>query len=452
MPSGNNTHIMLANNIHELGVTLLQTGMIREAAFQFRKAITVMPDFTDAYLCLGHCLHLQKSYEEAVAVYDRLLTTSPDLAAAWGNRGNSLTELCRFDEAATSYSRALEKAPELHDIRTALATCYQALGRTDEAMLACNKVLASTPDHAEAHWNRALLLLLNGDYKEGWHEYEWRWQKRDFTSPLRNFPQPLWRGEPIAGKTILIHAEQGFGDTLQFCRYIPLVSALGAKIVFECHPPLAPLMESLPCSLCVIQMGEPPPPFDVHVPLMSLAGIFNTTADKIPGRVPYLSPPAAHPPYRQSPATDDGNLRVGLCWAGKTYPDPLRSCPEGLLAPLAEIDGISWHSLQIGWDKPLPLQMTDLTGHIRDFGDSADLISQLDLVITIDTAVAHLAGALGRPTWVMLPYAPDWRWMTERNDSPWYPTMRLFRQYRPGGWGDVIERVGDSLRTFCAGS
>jgi hypothetical protein len=442
------THTEIANSIHELGISLVQAGRIRDAAFQFRKALVIMPDLTDAHLCLGHCLHLQGNYEDAVAVYDHLLQISHDLVAAWSNQGNSLMELCRFEEAASCYAHALEKAPGLHDVRVALATCYQALGKLDEAMVACNQVLATAPEHAEAHWNRALLLLLSGEYREGWCEYEWRWQKRNFTSPPRNFPQPLWRGEAINGRTVLVHAEQGFGDTLQFCRFVPLFANLGARVIFECPAPLVSLMANLSDDLLVVQMGEPLPAFDLHVPLLSLAGVFNTTVDGIPGVVPYLHPPVDRLTFGQDLISNDDNLRVGLCWAGKTYPDPLRSCPEGLLAPLADIAGISWYSLQTGWDKPLPLPITDLTSHIRDFSDTAALIYQLDLVITIDTAVAHLAGALGKPTWVMLPYAPDWRWMMGRDDSPWYPTMRLFRQNQAGDWGDVIERMGEALEGF----
>ena len=453
MPLSNSILTELADSIHELGLSLLQAGRLREAAFQFRKALAMAPDLADAGLCLGHCLHLQGNYAEALNVYDRLLLRWPDLVAAWSNRGNALMELSRFEDAASSYARALEQAPGLYDVRVALATSYQALGKLDEAMAACNQVLACAPEHAEAHWNRALLLLLSGEYREGWREYEWRWQKRNFTSPRRDFPQSLWQGEPIAGKTILIHAEQGFGDTLQFSRYVPLVAKLGAQVFFECQLPLVSLMANLPGDICVVAAGEALPPFDSHIPLLSVVGLFNTSVDHIPGVVPYLQPSADRLPYwhnllagedRPAPIQSEV-LKIGLCWAGKSYPDPLRSCPEGVLASLAKIAGISWFSLQTGWDMPLPLPMTDLTGHIRDFGDSAALISQLDLVITIDTAVAHLAGGLDKPTWLMLPYAADWRWLTARDYSPWYPSMRLFRQPRPGAWGDVIERVAEAL-------
>lgn len=273
-------------------------------------------------------------------------------------------------------------------------------------------------------------------------------EKRGFTSPRRDFLQPRWHGEPASGKTILIHAEQGFGDTLQFCRYVQLVAARGLRVIFECHPPLVTLMESLAGGkVSVVAMGEPLPSFfDLQVPLMSLPLIFDTTLETIPETVPYLTPSRERLPHWQCQIPEKDSLKIGLCWAGKSYPDPGRSCPVELLAPLAETRGVSWYSLQTGWKDALPFPMIDLTCHIRDFGDTAALISQLDLVITVDTAVAHLAGALGKPACLMLPYAPDWRWMLEREDSPWYPTMRLFRQQKAGDWESVIQRIAGFLQ------
>ena len=432
----------LAENIHELGITIMEAGRLREAALLFRKAIVVAPNFSDAAICLGHCLHQQEQYTEALEVYDRLLTTCPASAAVWNNRATTLLAMCRYDEAAENYRQAVAIMPGLHDVQIALATCYQAMGKCAEAEEICDKVLSNDHQHAEAHWNRALLLLLKGDYLEGWHEYEWRWQKRGFTSPRRDFPQPAWRGESIAGRTILIHAEQGFGDTLQFCRYVPLVANLGAQVVFECQPQLATLMETLGGNILVVKAGDQRPLIDLQIPLMSLAGIFKTAADNIPCAVPYLKPPGAAHSSRQS----GSGIKVGLCWSGKAYPDPMRSCPAEILVPLSKIKGVSWHSLQVGWDKALPFPMFDNTGQISDFADTAAIIAQLDLVITIDTAVAHLAGALGKPTWTLLPYAPDWRWLNLREDSPWYPAMQLFRQNRPGSWQDVIRRVEELLK------
>ena len=436
----------VAGEVYRLGMTLCQAGAYRQAAFQFRKLLIMDPDFSDAALALGHCLHMLGNHEEALTIYDQLLTASPHSEVVCNNRGTTLLEMGRYEEAAASFSHALELMPNLHDARIALATCCQALGRVSEAMTACDTVLMTAPEHSEAHWNRSLLLLLKGNYREGWREYEWRWRKRNFTSPLRDFPQPLWRGEAPAGRTILIHAEQGFGDTLQFCRYVPLVADRSARVAFECHPPLLELMKSLTGNVHVIPMGQPLPDFDLHVPLMSLPLLFDTTIDNIPATVPYLNPPVTRLPFWRGQITDNGCLKVGLCWAGKGYPDPRRSCPVELLTLLANVGGVSWFSLQPGWKASLPFSMIDLTGHLHDFADTATLISHLDLIITIDTAVAHLAGALGKPTWVMLTHAPDWRWMLDREDSPWYPSMRLFRHVKPGSWEDVIQRIGHSLK------
>jgi len=445
-PHGNASYSAeIARDIYSQGWQLLQAGRTRAAAFQFEKALCLSPGFSDAALALGHCLHSLGESGQALTVYDRLLTASPTLVAAWNNRGNTLLEMCRYQEAADSFSRALEMAPGLHDTRVALATCWQALGRLAEAMTACDTVLAAAPDNAEAHWNRGLLHLLQGDYCQGWREYEWRWQKRGFTSPRRDFPQPRWQGEQAAGQTILIHAEQGFGDTLQFCRYIPLVAARGLRVIFECHPPLVALMQGLPGVSEVIPMRRPVPAFDLHLPLMSLPLLFETTVETIPVATPYLVPPADRLPLWRGLVLDENRLKVGLCWAGKSYPDPRRSCPAALLEPLIGIENVSWYSLQLGWKEALPLSMNDTTGQINDFSDTAALISQLDLVITVDTAVAHLAGALGKPTWLLLPQAPDWRWMLNREDSPWYPTIRILRQKSQKGWEETIQRVKNLL-------
>jgi len=393
-------------------------------------------------------LHEAGQYQQALQLYDDAVSRWPSLALLWNNRGTTLLELARHAEAAESYRRALQLAPELHDARVALASCLQSLGYLSEAQAACDIVLQAVPDHAEAHWNQALLLLLQGNYAMGWQEYEWRWKKRRFTSPQRQFMQPPWQGEPLTGKTILIHAEQGFGDTLQFCRYLPFLAASASQVVFECHPQLTALMETLSPGLTIVAMGQPLPPFDCHQPLMSLPRLFGTTLETIPASVSYLQPPAGRLPFWQSVLPErGGKLRVGLCWAGKTYPDPGRSIPAAMLAPLAACMAASFVSLQVGEVSAQPaIDLLDLTMLVQDFADTAALVTQLDLVITIDTAVAHLAGALGIETWLLLPAAPDWRWLLKREDSPWYPTLRLFRQQQPGNWAEVLERVAAALQ------
>lgn len=433
----------IAGDISALGRDLLHAGRVNSAAVQFKKALGLVSDDADATLGLGYCLHQQGRYEEALVLYDRLVEVSPGCAAGWNNRGTTLLEMCRYAEAASSFIRALEIIPNLHDARIALATSQQALGLVDEALSSCEMVLAAVPEHAEAHWNRSLLLLLKGEYREGWREYEWRWQKRGFTSPQRNFLQPRWNGEPAAGKTILIHAEQGFGDTLQFCRYVPLVAAQGMRVVFECHPPLVTLMRSLEGVDQVVSMGEPLPAFDLHLPLMSLPLVFKTELETVPAAVPYLNSPTGQTWHGGQIV--DKNIKIGLCWAGKRYPDLQRSCPVESLAPLADLDGITWYSLQLSWKDKIPLPINDYTVLFQNFDDTAGLISQLDLVITIDTAVAHLAGALGKPTLLMLPFSADWRWLLDRDDSPWYPTIKILRQKSLKDWSEIILRVKNML-------
>lgn len=442
----------IAREICSLGTSMLHTGRIHAASIQFRKALSIAPQLEEALFYLGYCLHLSGRYDDALSAYNQTLAVSPLHVAAWNNRGNTLLKLHHYEEAAESYSRALQLEPDLHDARIALATCFQALGLVNEAMSACNEVLGAAPEHAEAHWNRSLLLLLNGEYREGWQEYEWRWKKRDFTSPSRSFNQPCWQGEDITGRIVLVHAEQGFGDTLQFCRYIPLLSARGARVVLECHAPLVSLMARVAGVAGVIPTGGIPGRYDLHVPLLSLPGIFGTSLENIPNNAPYLAPPPDRLPFWRALTGNENYLRVGLCWSGKSYPDPGRSCPADQLAPLAAMDGVVFYSLQLGREGALPFAMIDHTNLIRDFADSAALIAQLDLVITVDTAVAHLAGAMGKPTWVLLPYSPDWRWLLNRDDSPWYPSLRLFRQSCRGSWQDVIQRVKSTLRDKVASS
>ena len=394
----------------------------------------------------GAALHEAGRYDDALALYDDAASRWPTLALLWNNRGNTLLELGFLDQASKSYQHALQLAPSLHDSRVALATCLQMQGEVQQALVECAKVLKVAPEHAEAHWNYALLLLLLGNYTAGFREYEWRWKKRRFTSPIREFSQPRWSGGDLSGRTILIYAEQGFGDTLQFCRYLPLLVERGAQVLFECHQPLVALMQSLGTGITVLPFGRSLPDFDCHLPLLSLPYMLGSTLDTIPHKTPYLAAPEQVLPFWQSVMPVNTGQRIGLCWAGKSYPDPGRRCPPGFLAPLSALPNVTWVSLQIAekeFRQPFPL--LDLTMLVQDFADTAALLEQLDLVITIDTAVAHLAGALGKQTWLLLPFAPDWRWGLERSDCPWYPTMRLFRQQEAGDWEPVVRQLLSEL-------
>jgi hypothetical protein len=301
--------------------------------------------------------------------------------------------------------------------------------------------------------------LAAGDFDQGWMNYEARWSAARFTSPKRAFPAPRWRGESLgpgaggAARRLLIHAEQGFGDTLQFCRYIPLIAERGGAVVVECQPALRRLLDSLAepyaGQVTVISRGDALPAVDFHIPLLSLPHILQTTLSTIPAFVPYLK--ASEPEARAwRNRLGGGSLNIGLVWSGnaKRQDDHMRSCPIDDLRPLLDLPGLRLFSLQKDRQEPLPDGIEDLSPDLSDFGATAAAIDALDLVVSVDTAVAHLAGAMGRPVWVLLGYAADWRYLLDRNDSPWYPTMRLFRQARAGDWSLPIHNIGEALAGF----
>ncbi|MDO9067466.1 MAG: tetratricopeptide repeat-containing glycosyltransferase family protein, partial [Deltaproteobacteria bacterium] len=411
---------VLVNQVKELfseGSAFLQAGKASEALACFKAALVINPSNQTLYLYAGAALHDLGCYEEAIASYRQAIVIEPDLGEAHNNLGNSLIALGRFSDAAESFSRAADLILSSPVPLTTLATALQALGMISEAEANCRKALSLDPDFAAAHWNLALNLLLQGRYLEGWQEYEWRWRKPDFTSPCRHTDVPLWDGSPLHGRTILLHAEQGFGDAIQFVRYVPLVSDCGGNVLLECHPQLVSLFQGVKGIQAVVPFGAPLPQFGCQAPLLSLPRIFETTLRNIPSSCPYLSVNAEHRrKWSTLMSAYSSPLRVGLVWAGKNYPDPLRSCRLKELATFSA-DNVIFFSLQLGGGAeqtrvpPDVIHLVDLTNMIQDFADSAALIEQLDLVISIDTAVAHLAGALGKPTWVMLPFAPDWRWL-----------------------------------------
>lgn len=406
----------------------------------------------DACINLGALLDESGRAEEALEKYREALALREGDPLALNNAGSTLFKLGRFHEAAEQFRHALERAPdslEAQVAQVALGAALQRKGDLPAALAVFRDLVARRPDCAEAHWNLALALLMAGEFREGWDEYQWRWRRDSFTSPRRELAAPVWDGTPLHGRRILVHGEQGLGDTIQFARYLTMVAAAGGVVVAECQSPsLVPLLSSIPGVAETCVMGEALPPYDLEVPLLSLPHLFGTTLNNVPDRVPYLAPPEERmAPWREKVAADLG-FKVGLVWAGKPVPDPFRSCPLAALAPLFDIPGVSFYSLQVGEEaqqaQDFP-SLIDFTPAIADFGDTAALVAQLDLVLSIDTSVAHLAGALAKPVWLLLPKAGDYRWLTGREDSPWYPTMRLFRQKQQGEWGEVIERVKEEL-------
>ena len=377
----------------------------------------------------------------------------PNYAEALYNRGNTLHELKRFEEALASYDRALAVRPDYAEALYNRGLSLHELKRFEEALASCDHALAVRPNYTEAHWNEALLRLLTGDFRRGWVKYEWRWKNESLAPPKRNFSQPLWLGaEALAGKTILLHSEQGFGDTIQFCRYVPLVAERGACVILEVPRPLRELMSTLTGAEQIVSSGDPLPDFDIHCPLLSLPLAFGTRLETIPAATPYLRASSQSLMNWDTRLGPKRHRRIGLAWSGSPMNrnDQNRSIRLSSLLSLLDIEA-TFVSLQkdVRSDDVTVLKDQGDLLHFGDaldnFSDTAALISTLDLVISVDTSVAHLAGALAKPVWVLLPFIPDWRWLLDRNDSPWYPTARLFRQDDARAWDAVIARVHAAL-------
>jgi tetratricopeptide (TPR) repeat protein len=438
------------------GDTLRQLGRLDEALASYDQALAARPDFAAAFSDRGNVLKAMRRFADALASYDRALALRPDFSGALSNRAVTLQALDRLDEALASCDRALALDPGSIEALINRAGVLQELRRFDEALASYDRAVTLAPEGAAAQANRALLLLLTGNFAQGWPAYEWRRRLPGFDG--RVFAGPAWSGEDIAGQRILLHAEQGFGDTIQFARYAPLAAALGvqvgAHVTLAVQPPLVSLLAGL-LGVTVIANCDPLPPFDRHCSLLSLPRAFATTLDTIPGGVPYVAAPAERV-TAWAPRLPREGLRIGLAWSGHpaNTKDHERSIPFARLAPLLAVAGARFVSLQ----KDLRAADTDafeqcggildLGADLRDFADTAAVIANLDLVITVDTAVAHLAGAMGKPVWVLLPRTPDFRWLLDRDTSPWYPTARLFRKAGMDTWDAVIARVAAELAAW----
>ena len=444
---------------NSLGNALKDKGRLDEAVAAYYRAIALRPDYAEAYYNLGGALHCHGRLEEAVAAYRQAIIVRPDYPEAYYNLGGVMQEMGLADAAVAAYRHAIAIRPGYVEAHGNLGNALKSAGRVDEAIAAYEQAVAVSPGFGEAHYNLALALLLGGVFGRGWEEYEWRWKVRYFAPAWRNFAQPQWDGAPLEGRAILLHAEQGFGDTMQFIRYLPMVRECGGKIILECQPELQRILQGMLPGLAVISKGQPLPAFEVHCPLMSLPRIFATDLTNIPHDVPYLSANlAGAEAWRERLACAASGLKVGIVWAGHRghTNDRNRSLSLAALAPLAGVFGVRFFSLQKGdaasesHHPPPGMELTDVGQDLNDFADTAALIANLDLVIAVDTAVVHLAGAMGRPVWTLLPFVPDWRWLLGREDSPWYPTMRLFRQPEAGDWESVIRRVAEELRVLQA--
>jgi tetratricopeptide (TPR) repeat protein len=438
-----------------------------EALASYDRALTLRPALAEAHYNRGNALHELRRFDEALASYDRALALRADYAEAHYNRGNGLHLVQRFDEALASYDRALTLRPAYVEAAANRGATLHDLKRYDEALASYDRALTLRPDFADAHYNEALCRLLVGDYERGWPKHEWRWETAQLRNARRNFAQPLWLGsQQISGKTILLHAEQGLGDTIQFCRYVPMVAERGAHVILEVQKPLQRLMRTLPGAVRIVSRGDPLPEFDVHCPLLSLPLALATRLETIPAATPYLAARDSQTGQWRERLGKHERPRIGLVWAGnprKELPganriDSQRSIAVDQLAPLFRLTECDFHSLQKGDDavralraSPSHRAITDWTDDLHDFSDTAALIENLDLVISVDTSVAHLAGALGRPFWLLNRYNTCWRWLADREDSPWYPTARLFRQDATRQWAPVVARVAAALQDYVRG-
>ena len=438
-----------------LGLALNNAGRFEQAIAQYRKALALSPRHSEILHNLGNAHLAQDRIDEALASYDETLAQNASHVGAWVNRGNTLLRLNRPADALASYERALALMPSHPQILTNRGHALRRLDRPQEALGDFEAALAKAPEFPEAHFEMALAHLTLGDFKAGWSAYEWRWKTGAFADKRRSFRQPKWLGDaPLAGKTILLHAEQGFGDTIQFIRYAPLLLDRGARVICEVQPELVSLLSQID-GVEIIARGETLPAFDLHCPMLSLPLAFGTELATVPGQIPYLAAPADRVAHWRD-RLGEGKPRAGFVWSGSTAHknDANRSIPlarfEQVLANLP----FACFSLQreiCDSDREVLRRLpglTDLGPELASFADTAAAISLLDVVVSVDTAVAHLAGSLGKPVVILLPHAADFRWLRNATDSPWYPTARLMRQASFGDWDSVIGGLAAELRVM----
>jgi len=472
--------------------TLQSQGQYAAAVENCKKAIQLQPALAEAYYNLANILRQQGRHDEAIENYQQMIRLRPDFAMAYGNLavtlkeqgrdaeaiegykqairfmpadatlrhdlGAVLKDCGRYDEATENYKQAIRLDPDYAEAYNSLGVAMKERGRCAEAIENYEQAIRLKPDYADAHWNRSLALLLSGRISEGWKEYQQRYDDLNTTASLYYSKETLWDGSSFAGKTLFVRYQQGLGDNIQFIRYLPMVKERGGTVIYETKKPLTDLLRRLSRIDELVEVssdGRPAADFDLHVSLLDLPRVFGTTIETIPSNVPYLyADPAKAQVWQNRIVRKD--LAVGIVWAGAAAHrnDRNRSCTLVDFAPLAEIDGIRLYGLQKGnGSEQADMSSAEIIAanpgeEFEDFTDTAAAIENMDLVVSVDTAVLHLAGAMGKPVWALLPYAPDWRWMLKRQDSPWYPTMKLFRQKSPGCWPDVFDEVKKELQVL----
>lgn len=440
-----------------LGLLWEELGHHQLALQSFQQVVALNPTHAQGYRCLGQVLQKANRVADAIQCYRQAIAINPKEAATYNTLGRLLMEVGQPEEAIRQFEHALALKPDYPNAQNNLGCALNKLGEIQQVMALYNQILQTHPDNIDAHLNRGIQYLLMGDYVQGWSDYEWRLRTNSF--PPVDFPKPMWAGEPLPGKTILVIAEQGFGDTLQFLRYLPLLKQQGATVIFACQPALYSLLKTCPWidtlvvrSLEMIHTLN----YDTYIYLMSLPERFQTTVQTIPQATDLLRIPEGlvHSWHKNRITT--AGLNVGIAWAITSSTSPTRhyrSCPLEAFACLAQIPQLQLYSLQKGaphGPQGADFSLRNLEGDIPDFLDTAAAIMALDLVITVDTAVAHLAGTLQKPVWILLPYTPDWRWLLRRQDSLWYPSARLYAQGTPGDWPGVFRQVLPDLKLQAA--
>lgn len=437
---------------NSLGIVYKNLGRLNDAVASYSEAISISPRVSDAYVNRGNVLRRLGNLEKAKADFEKAIEINPKSAEAWNSLGMVFHAHNELEQALASYTQAISLKPGYSDAYNNRGKVLQDLHRIEEALKDYDQAIVLNPSYASPYWNKSLAMLLLGDFEEGWKLYEWRW-KDSMKIHARGFSQPLWLGQQsLKAKRLLIYSEQGLGDFIQFCRYVPMCEALGAEVILEVPKELVALVKTLSASCTVIEEGEFLPPFDLYCPVMSLPFAFRTTMETIPKTIPYLCVDQIKSNFWQTTLGPKVRPRIGLVWSGSSIHNNNhnRNIPLQLFGTLFN-EEFDFYSLQkevrpqdiallsrLGWIKNFQMDL-------KDFTDTAALISELDLVISVDTSVAHLAGALGKPVWILLPYAPDYRWMLDRRNSPWYPTASLFRQSSIGSWDSVLFEVRKEL-------
>jgi len=441
-----------ADALFNLGLVYKALERPHDAIECYRKCLALEPGNPEVLTSLGNAEMAANRPGDAIKSHNKALEAAPEYVEAWNNLGSVLTHQRQYDDGEKAINRALQLAPKDTRLMDNLGICQHKSGKLEDAIATFRRALEIDPDNAKIHFDLGLSLLHAGRLLEGWPEWEWRWQVDGLGLAENDYPMPRWNGEKTGGKSILVHSEQGFGDTFQFIRLTRALKQMGFQIIVRCHAAIIPVLKTMDAIEQVITDNDPVPDTDFHVPLMSLPLLLNVSENNIPADIPYLYAPAETAERWQSRLAGDKNRKVGLVWSGNPDQenDHNRSMPVDFLRPLLETEGVSFYSLQVGargqdLAPEISQKFTDLSGDLTDFGETAGVLSALDLLISVDTGPLHLAGAMGIEAWGMLARVPDWRYLMEGERIDWYPSLKFFRQPDHGDWESVIHQVKTAL-------